>query len=288
MNADGTADDTGWVHKNDGILVLDRNANGVVDGTGEMSFVGDLPGARSSLEGLNAFDSNRDGLLDERDEKFGEFRIWQDANGDGLTNSGELKTLAEAGIASIGVRGRANDRRWQRDQNVIINTATFTRTNGATGTVGDVALAYKPAAGASLLAGESSSAIQARLAALRAGLGRWSSASGPTLLDGFDFETDFDASETKLVDRVGAIRRARFGDAAATDRSTALPTHQPGLQSRAAGSLLGKEGAVAVNGADPGRVALLVQQMASFGARAGESALKERSSDPAHYDYFAS
>jgi hypothetical protein len=41
--------------------------------------------------------------------------------------------------------------------------------------------------------------------------------------------------------------------------------------------------------ADSGRrMAFMVQQMASFGARSGESGVRDRIPDPNRYDYFAS
>ena len=40
-------------------------------------------------------------MLDANDARFGEFAVWQDANGDGVSDAGEVKTLAELGITSI-------------------------------------------------------------------------------------------------------------------------------------------------------------------------------------------
>lgn len=144
MNADGIADDTGWLGKGDAFLALDRNGNGAVDGIGELSFMGDLPGASSSLAGLRAFDSNRDGILDEDDEKFADFRVWHDRNRDGTVGTDEFKTLAEMDITSISLGREAVDAMWRPGRNIVLNTATFTRGDGSTSTIGDVALAYRP------------------------------------------------------------------------------------------------------------------------------------------------
>ena len=47
------------------------------------------------------FDTNHDNKLDAQDSSFADFRVWQDKNGDGVSDAGELKTLAEAGIAAF-------------------------------------------------------------------------------------------------------------------------------------------------------------------------------------------
>jgi len=63
--------------------------------------VGYKEGAQTDLEGLTAFDTNNDGLLDANDADFGKFRVWQDLDQDGESDEGELKTLEEAGITSF-------------------------------------------------------------------------------------------------------------------------------------------------------------------------------------------
>jgi hypothetical protein len=85
------------------------------------------------------FDSNQDGVLDAADTRFGEFRIWQDLDQDGETDAGELKTLAAAGIASIGLERTeiAND---EEDGTRVTATAIYTRTDSLTGLVGDAVL----------------------------------------------------------------------------------------------------------------------------------------------------
>ncbi|QCI79930.1 hypothetical protein E6W36_11700 [Hankyongella ginsenosidimutans] len=136
-------DQVGWISGGQAFLALDRNGDGVIDKGAEISFLQDLPGARTDLEGLRAYDGNGDGLFNDRDERFGEFLVWQDANEDGVSDAGELKSLADAGIASIdfgnveGVGPGEDD-----DKQVIFGITRFTRTDGTTGQVGDVALRW--------------------------------------------------------------------------------------------------------------------------------------------------
>ena len=48
-------------------------------------------------------DSNGDGKLTAADASWREFRVWQDADQDGVTDAGELKTLDQMGITEIGL-----------------------------------------------------------------------------------------------------------------------------------------------------------------------------------------
>ena len=53
------------VSAGDAFLVLDKGTDKVIDRFDEISFTGYLPGARTDLEGLAAFDSNGDGKTDQ-------------------------------------------------------------------------------------------------------------------------------------------------------------------------------------------------------------------------------
>ncbi len=96
----GSAVQSGWISGHDGFLAVDSNGNGRIDGIGEL-FGGNAKGA--GFAKLASFDSNGDGLVDSRDAAFGELRIWVDADGSRQTEAGELRTLAEAGIAELKV-----------------------------------------------------------------------------------------------------------------------------------------------------------------------------------------
>jgi hypothetical protein len=88
------------------------------------------------------FDTNHNGLLDSGDDRWGDFRIWRDANGDGTSQSGEVKTLDALGITSIGLEPSGPTQRFS-DGSAIQGLASFTRTDGTTGVAGDVSLAYQ-------------------------------------------------------------------------------------------------------------------------------------------------
>ena len=145
MDGNGSRDRTGWVGKQDGMLVLDRNGNGLVDDGSELNFLSDSPGSRSNLAALRALDSNGDGRLTSADSRFASLKLWVDANGNGMTDAGELKSLADHGIEEIGLSASAASGTAKLGQNLLLATATFKRANGTTGTVGNAALAFAPA-----------------------------------------------------------------------------------------------------------------------------------------------
>jgi Ca2+-binding RTX toxin-like protein len=142
MNGDGQADDTSWISRKDGFLFLDRDHNGTLTNIGEMSFVGDLPDARTDLDGLKAFDSNGDGLLSADDAMFSEFRVWRDGNGDGRVGRGEVLSLTDIGLASISLDGTAHNSTVNAGDVAVVNTGTWTRTDGATLGLADAAMTY--------------------------------------------------------------------------------------------------------------------------------------------------
>lgn len=142
VTGDGKAEAVSWISAGQAFLALDRDHSGKIESGAEISFVQDLAGAKTDLEGLAAYDSNGDRVFNAQDQRFGEFLVWQDADSDGVSDAGELKSLAEAGIASIDL---TIDKQIPAagDRVLVYGTSTFTRTDGTTGTVGDVALTWE-------------------------------------------------------------------------------------------------------------------------------------------------
>ncbi|WP_313805025.1 Ig-like domain-containing protein [Sphingobium sp.] len=127
---------TAWVSPDDGLLA---HATG---GGLDIVFSDDAPGAASDLEGLRlAYDSNGDGVFDARDAAFAEFGVWQDANGNGQVDAGEFKSLAAAGIAAIELTADGKSYTAANGDVTVLGEATFVRTDGSKGTVGDVLFA---------------------------------------------------------------------------------------------------------------------------------------------------
>ena len=54
---------------------------------------------------LASLDTNSDGTVNTSDTVFANLKVWEDANEDGILDSGEMKSLADAGISSIPLNG---------------------------------------------------------------------------------------------------------------------------------------------------------------------------------------
>ena len=55
----------------------------------------------STIKIYPELDKNRDGKIDQNDAIYNQLNVWVDENQDGITDAGELKGLAEAGVASV-------------------------------------------------------------------------------------------------------------------------------------------------------------------------------------------
>lgn len=86
IDLDGFKEATAWVAPDDGLLAIDRNGNGLIDGQGEL--FGDE--RRSGFEALAEFDSNRDGRIDSQDPVWDRLLIWREKRIDGYSAKGEL------------------------------------------------------------------------------------------------------------------------------------------------------------------------------------------------------
>ncbi|MFA5969200.1 MAG: hypothetical protein WC816_08165 [Sphingomonas sp.] len=144
LNGDGIRDASSWISSGDAFLFLDRNHDGSVSGVEELSFVGDKAGATSDLDGLGAFDTNADGQLSADDAAFQDFGLWRDADGNGQVGIGEILTLASAGIEAINLSRSPTNSAWAWGSGVVLNNGNFTYADGSTGSLADVALAYRP------------------------------------------------------------------------------------------------------------------------------------------------
>jgi methionine-rich copper-binding protein CopC len=102
VNGDGQLDQTAWAGAQDGVLVWDKYADGVVHDNSQYAFSQYGAAGSTDLQGLAAgFDTNHDGEFNAQDAKFAEFKVWQDGNGNGVSDVGEVRSLAEVGIEAI-------------------------------------------------------------------------------------------------------------------------------------------------------------------------------------------
>ena len=130
FNINGEIKRSGWIERGDGLLAMDLNRDGYIDPTTELigekfEGWGNNDYINRGLAVLKKFDSDNNGILDEKDDKFNEILVWQD-NGDGISQRSEIKTLKELGIDSI-YAGDTRENRRQENDNLVIGDATFSQ-----------------------------------------------------------------------------------------------------------------------------------------------------------------
>lgn len=149
FDSDGFAERTGWVASDDGLLAVDRDGDGLITGLDELfgtnppSVYGEIDATtpiESGFVKLGEFDSNADGKIDALDTDFGSLRVWRDLDGDGVGTEDEQFTLAELGIASIGLDFTRPAQ--QVGENMIFDVGQFVWNDMTTGTVADVFFAF--------------------------------------------------------------------------------------------------------------------------------------------------
>src|SRR5215213_9358844 len=145
VDGDGNLDRVGWASGGDGFLVIDCNGDGKISDGSELTLGAEDSDARNALDALSALDNNNDNVIDDNDARFGELKVWVDSNRNGVTDVGELKSLTELGIKSIGLSAHHLEGEAKVGANALISTAVFTRTDGTTGTAGDAALSFRSA-----------------------------------------------------------------------------------------------------------------------------------------------
>ena len=140
-NKDGIRTATGWVKPDDGLLVLDRNGDGIINNGGELfgdsTLLADGSRAAHGYAALVELDSNGDGKVDAADEKFADLRVWRDLNSDGISTASELFTLEELGIASLDTAYK-NIHTGLAGGNTLVQQGSFIKADGSSGQMGDV------------------------------------------------------------------------------------------------------------------------------------------------------
>ncbi len=143
VDGDGTRDRIAWIKNGTALLALDSDRDRTIDKINEINFTGYKSGARTDLEGLRAFDTNRNATLDPLDLDWTKFGAWVDRDGDGVCVPGEFKPLDEMGIKLIDLTSN-NKSEMVADRDVtVFGTTYFQWADGRRGAVGDVSFTYK-------------------------------------------------------------------------------------------------------------------------------------------------
>ncbi len=144
-NADTVKTGTGWLKGDDAWLVRDLNANGTIDSGRELFgvdtqitvpdsyYIGGAVtrNAFAGFEALATLDSSGDHVFNASDTAFNEVKLWRDLNSDGISQSGELFTFAQANITGISLAATLTTTNLGNG-NTITGTATVMRSSGST------------------------------------------------------------------------------------------------------------------------------------------------------------
>lgn len=137
LTNDGIKEKTSWIQSVDGILALDKNNNGKIDGNSEVF-------GKNSLDGLDELqklvDTNHDDIANKDDKLFSKLLIWQDHSRDGISQPSELKSLEQVGIEKIELNVLKINFSFKGP--LLHRLGRFTKINGDEGVVFDTILSY--------------------------------------------------------------------------------------------------------------------------------------------------
>ncbi len=131
---------SGWIAKEDGLLVLDRDGDGIInDGRelfGERVQLDNGALAADGFAALADLDSNDDGTIDAGDSAFDRLRIWQDKNSDGISEAEELHRLADFDITALEL---AHEETWETVAGgTVVKKGRYRKSDGTSGELSDL------------------------------------------------------------------------------------------------------------------------------------------------------
>jgi len=119
----------GWVGSDEGVLVYNPTHQDTLTSLTQIAFTWYLPGARTDLQGLAAFDSNHDAQLSNADLHFQDFNVWF---------KGNLFSLDQLSITSISLNSTGQSQ--TASGNVIHGLTTYQTSDGQSHAAADVTL----------------------------------------------------------------------------------------------------------------------------------------------------
>jgi hypothetical protein len=135
MDMDGMGEATGWVKADDGLLVLDRNGDGVINDLSEL--FGTQVVTDSGFKRLQPLDTSGDGWISAADTDFAALQVWRDLDQNGMSSFDELFSLSQLGIARIKTT-YTTIAQPVPGQNTIVDVSTYERTDGTQQQIVDV------------------------------------------------------------------------------------------------------------------------------------------------------
>lgn len=144
LDDNGTLANFAWVAADDGLLYIDANQDGIVNGLDEIVLADYHPDANTDLEGLRlAFDDNNDGSFTPADSIWQQFGVWQDINQNGVSEHNELFTLNELGISAIDLYSDGIERTEAHGDVDVFGQGLVHFDDGSTALFDDMALHYE-------------------------------------------------------------------------------------------------------------------------------------------------
>jgi hypothetical protein len=138
--ATGQAVNTGWVTSGEGLLVLDRNHDGIInDGSelfGSSTTLASGEKASNGYAALGEMDTNGDGVITSADKGWSDLRVWVDANGDGVSQADELKSLDSLHITKLDLNATASTEK--SNGNILGLTSSYETSDGSSHAMADV------------------------------------------------------------------------------------------------------------------------------------------------------
>lgn len=90
-------------------LAVDENNTGKI--TSNKQLFGESAIYKNGFEALMRYDSNKDGVIDLKDKMFSKLLLWQDANGNGISEKEEMFNLDSQGVKSISLKYKDDQRK---------------------------------------------------------------------------------------------------------------------------------------------------------------------------------
>jgi len=135
----GSVENLAWSGNGTGFVAFDHNGDSIADPE-DVSF-GDSDSG-SNIHVLKKYDTNNNGALESTDASWKKFAVWIDANGNGVSDQGELRSLTQAGIKSIDLTLDHEERKLRGVS--IHGLGTYTGVDGNKRTLGTATFAEAP------------------------------------------------------------------------------------------------------------------------------------------------
>ena len=143
-DGDGDREHTAWAEKDDALLAVDLNNDGVInDGSELFGNFTKLPDGTLAADGYAAlaqYDTNADKIIDSKDTAFGKLLLWKDTNQNGKSEAGELSSIQLSGVTAIYLyrEDGTTFEELTENGNIITNQTVYKTEDTSDGTLRDV------------------------------------------------------------------------------------------------------------------------------------------------------